>query len=148
MVLTLGRTFSCYWIIIWFSKADTASSTRCYCSISRINNHRFSPHSNPAKPCIPWSRLTHILPCHRLTYIVWALVCATTPPVRSPTKASAILNESVTAVTASRFFPVKWAGGKQSKRYECQLLRKANTVWRNPGMTTDDICLMFTWALK
>ena len=38
--------------------------------------------------------------------------------------------------------------GKQSKRYECQLLRKANTVWRNPGMTTDDVCLMFTWALK
>ena len=37
---------------------------------------------------------------------------------------------------------------KQSKRYECQLLRKANTVWRNPGMTTDDVCLMFTWALK
>ena len=38
--------------------------------------------------------------------------------------------------------------GKQSKRYECQLLRKANTVWRNHGMTTDDVCLMFTWALK
>ena len=38
--------------------------------------------------------------------------------------------------------------GKQSERYECQLLRKANTVWRNPGMTTDDVCLMFTWALK
>ena len=38
--------------------------------------------------------------------------------------------------------------GKQSNRYECQLLRKANTVWRNPGMTTDDVCLMFTWALK
>ena len=38
--------------------------------------------------------------------------------------------------------------GKQSKRYECQLLHKANTVGRNPGMTTDDVCLMFTWALK
>ena len=38
--------------------------------------------------------------------------------------------------------------GKQSKRYECQLLRKANTVWRNPGMTTDDVFLIFTWALK
>ena len=41
----------------------------------------------------------------------------------------------------------KGSGG-QLKRYECQLLRKANTVWRNPGMTTDDACLMFTWALK
>ena len=38
--------------------------------------------------------------------------------------------------------------GKQSKRYMCQLLCKTNTVWRNPGMTTDDVCLMFTWALK
>ena len=37
--------------------------------------------------------------------------------------------------------------GKQSNRYECQLLRKANTVWRI-GMTTNDVCLMFTWALK
>ena len=48
MVLTLGRAFRCYWIIIWFYKADTASSTCCYCSISRINNRRFSPHNNPS----------------------------------------------------------------------------------------------------
>ena len=46
MVLTLGRNFPCYWVIIWFYKADTASSTRCYCSISRINNRRFSPDNN------------------------------------------------------------------------------------------------------
>ena len=43
----------------------------------------------------------------------------------------------------------KGSVGKQSfKRYECQLLRKVNTGWRNPGMTADDVCLMFTWALK
>ena len=57
------------------------------------------------EPCIPWSRLTHILPCHTLIPIVWALVRAKAPPVRSPAKASAILDESVTAVTASRFSP-------------------------------------------
>ena len=58
------------------------------------------------EPCIPWSRLTHILPCHTPMPFVWALVCATAPPVPSPAKTSAILNESVTAVTASRFSPV------------------------------------------
>ena len=60
------------------------------------------------EPCNPWSRLGHILPCHILIPIVCAPVCATAPPVRSPTKTSAILNESVTAVTASRFSPVGW----------------------------------------
>ena len=44
--LTLGGHFRCYWIFIWFYKADTASYTRCYCSISRINNRRFSSHNN------------------------------------------------------------------------------------------------------
>ena len=108
MVLTLGRNFRCYWVIIWFYKADTASSMRCYCSIFRINNRRFSPDNNQSA----WtmhslkSTLTHILPCHTLTHIVWALVCATAPPIRSPAKTSAILNEYVTAVTASRFSPV------------------------------------------
>ena len=58
------------------------------------------------EPYILWSRFTHTLPCLTLISTVWALVCATAPPVRSPAKASAILNESVTAVTASRFSPV------------------------------------------
>ena len=48
----------------------------------------------------------------------------------------------------TQWHEIKGAVGKQSKRYECQFLRNANTVWRNPGMTTDDVCLMFTWALK
>ena len=60
------------------------------------------------EPYIPWSRLTHILPCHTLIPIVWALVCAITPPIRSQTKRCAILNESLTAVTASRFSPWFW----------------------------------------
>ena len=58
------------------------------------------------EPYILWSRFTHAQPCLTLISTVWALVCATAPPVRSPAKASAILNESVTAVTASRFSPV------------------------------------------
>ena len=48
----------------------------------------------------------YCVPCLTLISTVWVLVCATAPPVRSPAKASAILNESVTAVTASRFSPV------------------------------------------
>ena len=44
----MGRTFRCYCVFIWFYKADTASSTRCYLSISRINNRRFSPHNKPS----------------------------------------------------------------------------------------------------
>ena len=43
----------------------------------------------------------------------------------------------------TQWHEIKGAGGKQSKNYECQLLRKANTVWQNPGMNTDDVCLMF-----
>ena len=58
------------------------------------------------EPYIRWSRFTHAQPCLTLISTVWALVCATAPPVQSPAKASAILNESVTAVTASRFSPV------------------------------------------
>ena len=33
--------------LYWFYQADTASSPRCYCSISRINNRRFSSQNNP-----------------------------------------------------------------------------------------------------
>ena len=58
------------------------------------------------KPYILWSRFTYTLPCLTLISTVRALVCATATPVRSSAKASAILNESVTAVTASRFSPV------------------------------------------
>ena len=58
------------------------------------------------EPYILLSRFTHTLPCLTLISTIRALVCATAPPVRSPAKASAILNESVTAVTASRFTPV------------------------------------------
>ena len=58
------------------------------------------------EPYILWSRFTHTLPCLTLISTVRALVCATASPVRSPAKASAILNKSVTAVTASRFSPV------------------------------------------
>ena len=56
---------------------------------------------------ILWSPLTYTLPCLTLISTVRALVCATAPPVRSPAKASAMLNESVTAVTASRFSPMQ-----------------------------------------
>ena len=59
------------------------------------------------EPYILWSRFTHTLPCLTQISTVRALVCATASPVRSPAKASTILNESVTAVTASRFSPVK-----------------------------------------
>ena len=45
--VTSSRNFCCYWIFIWFYQADTASSPRCYCSISRINNRRFSSQNNP-----------------------------------------------------------------------------------------------------
>ena len=41
----------------------------------------------------------------RLYGIVWAIVCTTAPPVRSLAKLSAIFDESVTAVTVSRFSP-------------------------------------------
>ena len=41
------QEFRCYWICIWFYQADTASSPRCYCSISRINNRRFSSQNYP-----------------------------------------------------------------------------------------------------
>ena len=58
------------------------------------------------EPYIRWSRYTHTLPCLTLISTVWALVCATAPPVQSPAKVSTILNESVTAVIASRFSPV------------------------------------------
>ena len=63
------------------------------------------------EPYILWSRFTHALPCLTLISTVRMLVCATAPPVRSPAKASAILNESVTAVTASRFSPVSLQSG-------------------------------------
>ena len=59
MVLTLGRHFPCYWVIIWFYKADTASSTRCYCSISRINNRRFSPDNNQSAWTMHSLKSTH-----------------------------------------------------------------------------------------
>ena len=42
-----SRNCCCYGIFIWFYQADTAPSPRCYCSISRINNRRFSSHNNP-----------------------------------------------------------------------------------------------------
>ena len=59
MVLTLGRNFPCYWVIIWFYKANTASSTRCYCSISRINNRRFSPDNNQSAWTMHSLKSTH-----------------------------------------------------------------------------------------
>ena len=67
------------------------------------------------EPYIRWSRFTHAQPCLTLISTVWALVCATAPPVQSPAKASAILNESVTAVTASRFSPV-YVGTSSAER--------------------------------
>ena len=63
------------------------------------------------EPCIPWHRPTHSLPYHTLISTVSALVCTTGPPVRSPAKASAIFDESVTAVTASWFSPVNTTHG-------------------------------------
>ena len=59
MVSTLGRTFRCYCIFIWFYKADTASSTRCYCNISMINNRRFSPHNKPSAWTMHSLKSTH-----------------------------------------------------------------------------------------
>ena len=106
MVLVLGRTLRCYWIFIWFSKlilhhpraVTAASHGSTIADLTLTTTLQY-------EPCIPWSRLSHILPCHTLIPIVWALVFAEALPVRSPAKASAILNESVTAVTASRFSP-------------------------------------------
>ena len=96
----------------------TAPSPYCYCSIavnkgavtaafrgSTIADLALTTTSQP-HAWIPSIRFSHTLPFHKLIPIVWALVCATAPPVRLPAKASAILNESVTAVTASRFSPV------------------------------------------
>ena len=96
----------------------TAPSRYCYCIIA-VNKGAVTATSRGSTiadlaltttrqpdPWIPWSRLTHTLPCHTLILIVWVLVCATAPPVRSPAKVTAILKESVTAVTASRFSPV------------------------------------------
>ena len=75
------------------------------------------------EPYILWSRFTHTLPCLTLISTVWALVCATAPPVRSPAKASAILNESVTAVTASRFSPVKILRPQKWRPFmKCQII--------------------------
>ena len=98
--------------------AVTAPSPYCYCSVavnkcavtaasrgSTIADLALTTTCQP-ELCIPWRRFTHILPCHTLIPIVLALVCATAPPVHSPAKPSAILDESVTAVTASRFSPV------------------------------------------
>ena len=92
-----------------------APSSYCYCTIA-VNKCAVTAASRrstiadlaltttcPPEPCISWSRLAHILPCHTPTPIVWLLVCATARPVLSPSKATAILNESVTAVIASRW---------------------------------------------
>ena len=96
----------------------TAPSPYCYCTIA-VNICAVTAASRgstiadlglrstrQAEPYIPWSRFTHTLSCYTLISTVRALVCATTPPVRSPAKASAILTESVTTVTVSRFSPV------------------------------------------
>ena len=57
-------------------------------------------------PYIFWGPFTHTLSCHSLISTLWALVSATAPSVRSPVKASAILNESIIVVTALKFSPV------------------------------------------
>ena len=76
-MLTLGRNFRCYWVIIWFYKADTASSTRCYCSISRINNRRFSPDNNQSAwtMCSLKSTDSHSTLSHTDTYRLGASLC-------------------------------------------------------------------------
>ena len=71
------------------------------------------------EPYMIWSRYTHTLPYLTLISTVWALVCATAPPVRSPAKASAILNETVTAAPASRFPPWKWTCGLLERDVGC-----------------------------
>ena len=78
------------------------------------------------EPYILRSRFTHALPCLTLISTVRALVCATAPPVRSPAKASAILNESVTAVTASRFSPV--TGGNRTKLPSSRWRRRGRSL--------------------
>ena len=96
----------------------TAPSRYCYCTIA-VNKGAVTAASRGSTiadldltttrqpdPWISWSRLNHTLPCHTLIAVVWALLCATAPPVRLTVKVSAILNESVTAVNASRFSPV------------------------------------------
>ena len=100
LFVVTGSLFGFTKLILHHPCAVTATSRRStIADLALTTTHQFDP-------CIPWSRLTHILPCHTLTHIVWVLVCATAPPVRSPAKTSAILNESVTAVTALRFSPV------------------------------------------
>ena len=69
------------------------------------------------EPYILWTEVDSLtLYPVSLISTVRALVCATATPVQSSAKASAILNESVTAVTASRFSPVSMAVGKWLER--------------------------------
>ena len=100
------------------------------------------------KPYILWSRFTCTLPCLTLISTVRALVCATATPVRSSAKTSAILNESVTAVTASRFFPVRRVG-VWSLPWRWHILSIPLTTGRGTGAETcgldgvfppDDLC--------
>ena len=81
------------------------------------------------------------------SFSVWRLACRACVN-RSAQSQSWHTFEATHSGSATLSGMISKGSGKQSKRYECQLLHKANTVWRNPGMTTDDVCLMFTWALK
>ena len=63
-----------------FKKADTASSTRCYCSISRINNRRVCPHNNPSAWTMQSLKSTrsHFTLPHTDTYRLCASLCHST----------------------------------------------------------------------
>ena len=91
---------------VLFYKSDTASYMRCCHRISRLNSRRYSSHNNPPvwamHPNVHVGSLTIYLVT--LIPIVWALVCATAPPVRSPAKAFATLNGSVKTLTV-----LKWS---------------------------------------
>ena len=106
--VTSSRNCCCYWIIfsgfnkliLHFPCAVTAASRALTIADLALGTTR------QPELYILWSQYNHTLPCPTLIFTVWVPVCATAPPVRLPAKASAILNVSVTAVTASRFSPV------------------------------------------
>ena len=99
----MGTNYRCYWIFnftkltLHHPRAATAASRGSTVADLALRTTRH------LEPYILWSRFTHTLPGHTLISTVWTLVCGTTPPDRSPVKSLTVLNEFVTAVSASRF---------------------------------------------
>ena len=93
----MTRNLRCYWIRLW---------VYWYCIIHELLLPHLAVQQSPI-----WLAQKPPSQNHTFLYVgsltqPCQLVCSPAPPVRSPTKAFAILNESVTAVTSSRFSPV------------------------------------------